>query len=354
MKLSVAMCTYNGARYLREQLESIAAQTRLPDELVVCDDRSIDDTPKMIEAFAATVPFPVRLYINDATLKPVRNFAKAISLCEGEIIALADQDDVWREDKLARLASEFGARAEAGLIFSDAEMIDEHSRPLGYRAWQAAWVEFSEAEQQVVNEGRGFEMLLRRNVVTGAAMAFRSKFRDLILPIPDDYDVMLHDYWIALLLATVSDLFCVSEPLIKYRRHQQQHTGLPPPPSTIAEGSPAKPRGILDLPGGFPPRNQLLTPLRDRLAAHTDERCQKAAARMEHLQVRASLRRKTFAARIRCALEEMMTLRYHRYSNGVPSVLHDISVPHKLFLLKTSAARLFAQRKTKRAGEESR
>src|SRR6266567_6944512 len=102
-RISVAMCTYNGARFLREQLESIAAQSRLPDELVVCDDGSTDETVETIKAFVGRAPFAVRLEINSKNLGSTKNFEKAIGLCEGEIIALADQDDVWKPQKLAVL-----------------------------------------------------------------------------------------------------------------------------------------------------------------------------------------------------------------------------------------------------------
>ncbi|MBC7931137.1 MAG: glycosyltransferase, partial [Rubrivivax sp.] len=94
-RLSIAMCTYDGGRYLAEQLASIAAQTRAPDELVVCDDRSRDETTSIVRRFAETAPFPVRLYVNEQNLGSTRNFEKAIGLCEGELIALSDQDDVW-------------------------------------------------------------------------------------------------------------------------------------------------------------------------------------------------------------------------------------------------------------------
>src|SRR4029079_17285220 len=93
----------NGARFLPEQLRSIAAQTRPPDELIVCDDRSTDETAQVIEAFAATAPFPVRLVRNEERLGSTRNFERAVSLCDGSLIALADQDDSWHPEKLARL-----------------------------------------------------------------------------------------------------------------------------------------------------------------------------------------------------------------------------------------------------------
>ncbi|HEY2971172.1 MAG TPA: glycosyltransferase, partial [Pyrinomonadaceae bacterium] len=103
MKISVAMCTYNGAPYLREQLNSIAAQTRPPDELVVCDDVSADLTCEIVTSFAASVHFPVRLYVNEQNLGSTKNFERAIGLCEGDIIARSDQDDVWLPEKLRRI-----------------------------------------------------------------------------------------------------------------------------------------------------------------------------------------------------------------------------------------------------------
>ncbi len=102
VKLSIAMCTYNGAAYLSEQFESLATQTRVPDELVVCDDSSTDKhTREMVEAFARRAPFAVRLFVNKQNLGSKRSFELAIRRCRGEIIFLCDQDDVWREDKLA-------------------------------------------------------------------------------------------------------------------------------------------------------------------------------------------------------------------------------------------------------------
>src|SRR3954470_17842517 len=92
---SVAMCTYNGARFLGEQLASVAAQTRPPDELVVCDDRSTDETASLVRDFAAAAPFRVRLHVNERNLGSTRNFERAVSLCEGDLIALSDQDDEW-------------------------------------------------------------------------------------------------------------------------------------------------------------------------------------------------------------------------------------------------------------------
>jgi glycosyltransferase involved in cell wall biosynthesis len=100
--LSIAMCTYNGEAYIAEQLESFVKQTYLPSELVVCDDRSQDGTIPIVQDFARTAPFPVRIQVNQATLGVRKNFERAITLCTGDLIALSDQDDVWQREKLVR------------------------------------------------------------------------------------------------------------------------------------------------------------------------------------------------------------------------------------------------------------
>src|SRR4051812_23010348 len=133
--ISVALCTFNGAEYLPAQLASIAAQSRLPDELVVHDDASSDGTPALVEAFVAQAPFPVRLHRHAERLGSIRNFDSAIAACAGDLIALSDQDDVWRPDKLRAIARRFDADAGVGLVFSDADLVDAALRPIGRGPW---------------------------------------------------------------------------------------------------------------------------------------------------------------------------------------------------------------------------
>ena len=103
MKISVAMCTFNGGPFLGEQLQSIAAQDRPPDELVICDDGSTDETLDAVGRFARSVPLPVRLEINRQRLGSSANFAKAVGMCRGDWIFLADQDDFWPKGKVRRM-----------------------------------------------------------------------------------------------------------------------------------------------------------------------------------------------------------------------------------------------------------
>lgn len=152
LSFSVAMCTFNGARFLGAQLASIAAQDRPPDELVVCDDGSSDGSIEIVIQFARRSKFPVRLVVNDTNLGSTKNFEKAISLCRGAIVALADQDDVWYQHKLGRIEKAFLRSSETVLAFSDADLIDEESHSLGARLWPT--FSFDRAEQTKCANGR--------------------------------------------------------------------------------------------------------------------------------------------------------------------------------------------------------
>ena len=220
MKLSIALCTYNGAEFLPEQLGSIAKQTRPPDELVICDDCSTDETRRVVTSFAANAPFAVVLHVNEMNLGSTKNFEKAVSLCTGDIIALSDQDDVWLPNKLERLEKIFSESPEVGIVFTDAELVDENLVSKGERLWEYT---LTPLEQQMFEAGRAFDALLRYNVVTGATMAFQARFRELVLPVPT---YLIHDGWIALMIAMVAPVVAVPELLIKYRQHPGQQLGV--------------------------------------------------------------------------------------------------------------------------------
>jgi glycosyltransferase involved in cell wall biosynthesis len=222
-KISVALCTYNGAKFLNAQLESYLAQTRQPDELIVCDDCSTDETASIIETFARLAPFCVTLHVNEKNLGSTKNFEEAILLCSGDLIFLSDQDDVWLPGKIAKIEAEFIKNPTAGLIFTNAELVDEDLKPLGAFLWDFT---FSEKERKKARKGNFLEVLMMHNVVTGATAAFRTEFRHEVLPIPADIPNLIHDGWIALAFAALGKMEFIDEPLIKYRQHAGQQLGL--------------------------------------------------------------------------------------------------------------------------------
>ncbi len=219
-RLSVALCTYNGGRFLTAQLDSLVAQTRPPDELVACDDRSDDQTVPLLEEFAKRSPFAVRIVRNETRLGATKNFEKAIGLCTGDAIATCDQDDVWKSEKLSFSLSALEEKPNCGLVFTDAEVVEEDLRPRGHSMWDA--IQFRPPARQQVREGRAFEVLLRQWVVTGATMLFRSKFRPYVLPIPSQWT---HDAWIAFVVSAMAPVAMVERSTILYRQHANQQIG---------------------------------------------------------------------------------------------------------------------------------
>jgi glycosyltransferase involved in cell wall biosynthesis len=219
-RISVAMCTFNGSHYLQEQLESIALQSRLPCELVVCDDRSTDDTLAILKQFQLEAPFAVKVIQNSQRLGSTRNFDQAIGLARGGLIALCDQDDRWAPTKLERLSRALEEDTFLGGVFSDARLIDGNGRPIGPRLFERH--KFTAAKQ------RDFiacptTTLLKHDVVTGATLMFRATIRRYCSPIPASW---VHDGWLAWMIALHSRLGLVAEPLIDYRVHAGQQLGV--------------------------------------------------------------------------------------------------------------------------------
>ncbi len=215
MKISVAMATYNGERFLEEQLASLAAQTRLPDELVVCDDQSSDRTVEIVAAFARRAPFPVHLYRNERNLGFGDNFLRAASRCQGDWIAFCDQDDVWLPDKLRRVAAHVDLPGRNVLVVAhNAEVVDERLVRSGVR--------YLNLRKTRVRPGRHLPNLW---VASGFTMMFRA---DLIREIPyedrgPDPGVptagLAHDVWICRVARILGDVVILPECLVLYRRH---------------------------------------------------------------------------------------------------------------------------------------
>ncbi|HMG87858.1 MAG TPA: glycosyltransferase [Terracidiphilus sp.] len=230
-RISVAMCTFNGARYLEEQLESIALQSQLPSELIVCDDQSIDDTLSILKRFQARAPFAVKVILNSRRLGSTRNFDQAIGLTRGDLIAMCDQDDRWAPTKLERLSEALAADPFLGGAFSDANLIDGDGRPMGMRLF--ARHKFTAAKQRSFI-GCPTATLLKHDIVTGATLMFRASIRRYCSPIPASW---VHDGWLAWMIALHSRLTLIPEPLTDYRIHVGQQLGVQAAPSAQASSS---------------------------------------------------------------------------------------------------------------------
>lgn len=315
--VSVALCTFDGERFVEAQLRSIAAQSRVPDEIVVCDDGSNDATVEVVGRFAEDSSIPVVLRTNETRLGPARNFGRAISLASGDVIALSDQDDAWVPSKLSRLEAVLDSNPEAGLVFSDADLVDAHLRPTGRTLWQS--IGFTRREQDRVIGGLAFEALMRQNFVGGLTLAFRSRYRDEVLPVPDG---ALHDLWIASVIAALAPVAFVPETLVLYRQHERNHVGLPLDGwrNQVADRR-ARHRSYGD---------ELVHHefLRDRLTKLDPNRVparhlRALSRKIAHHQVRSSLQDSRIS-RVVPVSRELVTGHYNHYSRGLRSAGFDL------------------------------
>jgi glycosyltransferase involved in cell wall biosynthesis len=213
--ISIAMATFNGEQFIREQLDSLAAQTYLPSELVITDDGSNDATLEIIANFALTAPFPVHVHQNGSRLNYRANFMKCASLCSGELIAFCDQDDIWDQDKLATLVQHFG-NADIDLVFHDVRVVDKDGNPVTNMAASYSFP----------------SLVTPWTVVLGLTLVFRRKllsYSDLWeLSIDQKYpnEPLAHDQWLVFLAHAFNSLHHIPRPLLSYRQHATNVFGL--------------------------------------------------------------------------------------------------------------------------------
>ncbi|HEV2396666.1 MAG TPA: glycosyltransferase family 2 protein [Candidatus Sulfotelmatobacter sp.] len=321
LSISVAMCTYNGQNFLHEQLASIAAQDRLPEELIVCDDGSSDGTRETLEAFGQRCGFATKIVVNDLTLGSTKNFEKAISLCHGKIVALADQDDVWYPQKLKKIEEVFLGSSATVAAFSDADLIDHNSQLLDGRLWSA--FSFDAGEQDRFANHRPLEVLVKHPVATGATMAFLRELFEILIPIPPNH---IHDRWVSFLLAARGEVKAIPEPLIKYRRHAGQQEGVPPQVrAELIEH--AKRRGAEFHLEEIERFCALREHLRQRRAdfPYAGTALIEIERKISHLGHRAQLPRQRLA-RIPLVVQESLNRGYWRYSAGWNSIARDLLI----------------------------
>lgn len=176
MTISVAMCTYNGAKFIEKQVLSIIEQTVPVDEIVICDDGSLDGTIDIVMEIQSEVEIPIRLYINEPNIGVCANFDKAIKLCKGDIIFLSDQDDVWMPDKVETIVSWFKANPSKNVVFTNASFIDSDGNPYETDSSLFKAVGFTSTAKEWFDRGFSLELFLKNNRATGATMALRLPF----------------------------------------------------------------------------------------------------------------------------------------------------------------------------------
>lgn len=224
LSVSVALGTFNGVRYLEQQLRSIQEQSTPPMEIVLADDGSTDDTVVAAAAIMAGSSIPLVVLPPAPRLGVTRNFERAIRAARGELIALCDQDDVWHPDRLSADVPRFVDDPGLLLLHDDARLVDAEGRPFGDGLFDSLSVRRSELDE--LEAGRSFAVYLRRNLVTGAATLFRASLLETALPFPDEW---VHDEWLGILAAARGGARLSRRQAIDYRQHGGNQIGVTRP-----------------------------------------------------------------------------------------------------------------------------
>lgn len=326
MKVSIAMCTCNGEAHVKEQLESILAQTLPPSELVVSDDASTDNTVEIVSSFKQKCPFPLTVLCNKSRLGVCRNFENAIRHCSGDIIFLSDQDDIWMPAKLEIIMAAFESHPSCGYVFSNADLIDKQGMDIGRDLWTS--LEFDEKRQARYAGGEQLSVMLRLfTLAYGMTMALRADLIPRLVPFECRFSrAIVHDGWISLFLSSIGAYgVAVPRSLVKYRQHEKQLA------------SAGKRLGFVDLVttarSSWTEVNLEFAEALDRLAARlaqepANESVTRAIdqlkAKATHLRARVRANSSHGLERLKIVFCEAVTGRYGEYSRSLKSILKDL------------------------------
>lgn len=322
--VSVAMATFNGAQYLEEQFESLFAQTRMPDEVIVYDDASNDETAILLNQIKNRAPFRMKVIAGKENAGVHQAFQTALSYCSGEIVLFCDQDDFWECEKIARMIAVFDADPDVGLVFSNASQINENGGFLPRSLW--AVIGFDEFRQSLFRQCPMGEMLKGGNFIYGMAAAFRAAAIKDLAPMSNAAASITHDTWFAFhALGAGWKGVALDELLVRYRRHEHQVTKMAP--KQVMSGartsrSLARNKAIL---------NEIISleEVRRSLSSFPFVRdCSAVVKNCRLLKIKIRFLRNRLA--IRNSRRMMTVFRhdtfagYYRYASGVRSIFRDI------------------------------
>ncbi|MEV8253430.1 glycosyltransferase family 2 protein [Rhodoglobus sp. NPDC076762] len=319
--ISVALCTHNGATHVAEQLTSILEQVPAPDEIIVSDDASTDDTLAIVRETAAHYP-AVQLTVlqNQEPLGVTKNFEQVIRACRGDLIALSDQDDVWYPGRIALFEREFASRPGVALIHSDANLIAADGSSLGHSLSEALGM--SANEVAAIHAGDAFRFLLRRNLVTGACTVFRRSLVEYAAPFPSGW---VHDEWLGIIASAVSATDILEQPTIGYRQHGANQIGATKLTLVGKFRRMIEPRRARN--ERIASNMAVLLDRLQRLGARVDrEKVEHMLGKVRHEEMRNGLPENRIR-RIRTVSTALVAGNYSRFSRGPLDALRDIVQP---------------------------
>jgi glycosyltransferase involved in cell wall biosynthesis len=316
MTASICLCTYNGGLFLKELLDSLAAQTLRPAELLVGDDGSSDNTLQILRDFAADAPFPMEILTNERRLGPASNLERLLVRATGDVLFPCDQDDIWAPKKIEVLTQALDESPRQGAAICNSSFIDDAGRPLPGSLFER--VHLNESTRQLVVSGSGSAMvrIARSNVVANHALVVRRNALDLLLPFgPRSYA----DWWIAIVLSATTGITIVDDCLVAYRLHDSNTIGMLDRLSSAKRVSPEAAVGFrADMLHDAIARVSELRP-----GALTSADRVVLEELTAHLRIRGLLPARR-ARRVIPVLREAIGGRYNRFSEGWRSAVIDV------------------------------
>jgi len=216
-KIDVLLATYNGEKYLKEQIESILNQTYKNIHLIISDDNSKDGTPEILKQYEKDERITV--YFQEQNLGYVRNFEFLLKQVQSDYYMLSDQDDIWLPEKIEK-SMETLKRENADFVFGDLEVVDENLNTI-----YESFGDFMLLNRKIKKYINTYEVNYLYNCVTGCTVLSKKQFLKYILPIPNNSKYLIHDYWMALMVALNGKLVYMPEKYIKYRQHGNNQVG---------------------------------------------------------------------------------------------------------------------------------
>lgn len=318
--ISVALCTYNGERFIEQQLDSILSQSILPKQIVVSDDGSTDGTLDTVRrvlspGVLAETGITLNMLQRKKPLGVTKNFETALAACTSEFVSLCDQDDVWHPDRLERLLAGFTSD-DVMLVHSDARMVDAVGRPLGHSLFESLGARKRELARE--QGPAGCEVLVRRNLVTGATAMVRRQLVQAAQPFPTSW---VHDHWLAVVASLTGRIVVDRGQLIDYRQHGGNQIGA----RKLTAGRALRMLGD-SRRARHEGRVQRLVDLTGRLdqgevPASTSQR-KFVSEKLFHERLRLAMPDSRMA-RIPTVLRELISGRYHRLGRGLRDVVRD-------------------------------
>lgn len=322
-EISIAMATFDGRRFLEEQFESLLQQTHQPDEVIIYDDASSDDTVSLLKALKNRAPFRVEIIEGTENAGVNHAFGTALAACEGTYIFFCDQDDFWEPTKIEKFVAAFERDPAIGMVFCDASQIDAEGRALPGSLWQQ--IKFNTQRSRRFERDPIGELLRGGNFVYGMAAAFRAESIRPFCPIDADPRGMTHDTWFALhVMATGWNAVALDEKLVRYRRHGRQTTKketVSQAEGTQARTAARRARILALIEALHRVGNDISIARSVRSQPDTAKALRQIASKISHLSLRERLRdsRNPFLA-----LRASASVGYWRYAKGPVSVVRDL------------------------------